>query len=107
LPPWWPALFGGVAQTTPYIGHPAYKAMGGRAAYTLAAGLFVRLGGMLGAMALVIGAIPEAVLTPILLFVASKSSRRPLPNRRGNTRRLLPSPLFRLWRISCSPMRTA
>jgi AGZA family xanthine/uracil permease-like MFS transporter len=63
------ALFGGVAQTTPYIGHPAYKAMGGRAAYTLAAGLFVGIGGMLGAMALVIGAIPEAVLTPILLFV--------------------------------------
>ena len=27
---------GGVIQTTPYIGHPAYKAMGGRAAYTLA-----------------------------------------------------------------------
>ena len=26
------ALCGGVIQTTPYIGHPAYKAMGGRAA---------------------------------------------------------------------------
>jgi adenine/guanine/hypoxanthine permease len=63
------ALFGGVAQSTPYIGHPAYKAMGGRAAYTLATGLFVGIGGMLGAMALVIGAIPEAVITPILLFV--------------------------------------
>ena len=31
----------GVIQTTPYIGHPAYKAMGGRAAYTLATRLFV------------------------------------------------------------------
>lgn len=30
--------FGGVIQTTPYIGHPAYKAMGGRAAYTLVIG---------------------------------------------------------------------
>ena len=29
-------LFGGVIQSTPYIGHPAYKAMGARAAYTLA-----------------------------------------------------------------------
>jgi adenine/guanine/hypoxanthine permease len=63
------ALFGGVAQSTPYIGHPAYKAMGGRAAYTLATGLFIGIGGMLGAMSLVVGVIPEAVITPILLFV--------------------------------------
>jgi AGZA family xanthine/uracil permease-like MFS transporter len=63
------ALFGGVAQSTPYIGHPAYKAMGGRAAYTLATGLFIGIGGMLGAISFVIDAIPEAVITPILLFV--------------------------------------
>src|SRR5262249_56365231 len=35
------SLCGGVIQTTPYIGHPAYKAMGGRAAYVLATALFV------------------------------------------------------------------
>jgi len=63
------ALFGGVAQSTPYIGHPAYKAMGGRAAYTLATGLFIGIGGMLGMMSFVVEAIPEAVITPILLFV--------------------------------------
>jgi AGZA family xanthine/uracil permease-like MFS transporter len=63
------ALFGGVAQSTPYIGHPAYKAMGGRSAYTLATGLFVGIGGALGIMSLVVEAIPEAVITPILLFV--------------------------------------
>ena len=63
------ALFGGVAQSTPYIGHPAYKAMGGRAAYTLATGIFIGIGGMLGAMSLVVDSIPEAVITPILLFV--------------------------------------
>ncbi len=63
------ALFGGVAQSTPYIGHPAYKAMGGRAAYTLATGLFVGVGGALGVMSFVVEAIPEAVITPILLFV--------------------------------------
>ncbi|MCA9222083.1 MAG: hypothetical protein KDA71_17260, partial [Planctomycetales bacterium] len=39
------ALCGGVIQTTPYIGHPAYKAMGGRAAYTLATALFVGTAG--------------------------------------------------------------
>jgi AGZA family xanthine/uracil permease-like MFS transporter len=63
------ALFGGVAQSTPYIGHPAYKAMGGRAAYTLATGLFIGIGGALGAMSFVVEALPEAVITPILLFV--------------------------------------
>ena len=63
------ALFGGVAQSTPYIGHPAYKAMGGRAAYTLATGLFIGIGGALGILSFVIEAIPEAVVTPILLFV--------------------------------------
>src|SRR5262249_37145326 len=34
-------LCGGVLQNTPYIGQPAYKAIGSRAAYTLATGLFV------------------------------------------------------------------
>ncbi|MGE5311784.1 MAG: hypothetical protein ACM3MN_08585, partial [Nitrospirota bacterium] len=63
------ALFGGVAQSTPYIGHPAYKAMGGRAAYTLATGLFVGIGGALGIISLVVEAIPEAAITPILMFV--------------------------------------
>jgi AGZA family xanthine/uracil permease-like MFS transporter len=63
------ALFGGVAQSTPYIGHPAYKAMGGRAAYTLATGIFIGVGGALGVMSFVVDLIPEAVITPILLFV--------------------------------------
>src|SRR5262249_12214102 len=35
---------GGVVQNTPYIGHPAYKAMGARAGYTLATGLVIGLG---------------------------------------------------------------
>src|SRR5213593_4498408 len=38
------ALCGGVVQNTPYIGHPAYKAMGARAGYTLATGLVIGLG---------------------------------------------------------------
>jgi AGZA family xanthine/uracil permease-like MFS transporter len=63
-------VFGGVAQTTPYIGHPAYKAMGGRAAYTLATGLFVGLGGILGYIAFIAGALPLPALAPILVFIA-------------------------------------
>src|SRR5262249_12816524 len=41
-------LCGGVIQTTPYIGHPAYKKMGGRAAYTLATAFFVGAMGYFG-----------------------------------------------------------
>jgi adenine/guanine/hypoxanthine permease len=62
-------LCGGVVQSTPYIGHPAYKNMGARAAYTLATGLFVGLGGILGYVAWVVDAIPAAAVAPILLFV--------------------------------------
>ena len=62
-------VFGGVSQTTPYIGHPAYKAMGGRAAYTLATGLVVGLGGVLGYIAFIADALPRAVLAPILVFI--------------------------------------
>ena len=62
-------VFGGVSQTTPYIGHPAYKAMGGRAAYTLATGLVVGLGGVFGYVAFLADALPRAVLAPILVFI--------------------------------------
>ena len=61
---------GGVSQSTPYIGHPAYKAMGGRAGYTLATGLFIGLGGMLGYIAFMADALPKPALAPILVFVA-------------------------------------
>jgi len=61
---------GGVAQTTPYIGQPAYKRMGSRAGYTLITGLFIGLGGMLGFISFAIELIPRAVLAPILVFVA-------------------------------------
>lgn len=60
---------GGVVQSTPYIGHPAYKAMGGRAAYTIACGLFVGIGGILGYVSWIVEAIPKAAVAPLLLFV--------------------------------------
>jgi AGZA family xanthine/uracil permease-like MFS transporter len=61
---------GGVAQSTPYIGQPAYKAVGSRAGYTLMTGLFVGIGGMCGVLPLVLKVLPMAVLAPILIFVA-------------------------------------
>ena len=63
-------LAGGVAQTTPYIGHRAYKQMGARAGYTLLTGFFIGVGGMLGFLSNLIELIPIAVLAPVLVFVA-------------------------------------
>lgn len=63
------AFCGGVIQTTPYIGHPAYKAMGGRAAYTLATALFVGSAGLLGYFGYLYLIIPKSTVFPILIFV--------------------------------------
>ncbi len=63
-------ICGGVAQTTPYIGQPAYKAMGSRSGYTVLTGLFIGLGGILGYVSFFVEFIPRAVLAPILIFVA-------------------------------------
>ncbi|HUH83792.1 MAG TPA: hypothetical protein VLX85_04240 [Stellaceae bacterium] len=63
-------ICGGVAQSTPYIGHPAYKRMGCRAGYTVITGVLIGLGGVLGYVSFLIGLIPRAALAPILVFVA-------------------------------------
>ncbi|HUK56757.1 MAG TPA: MFS transporter [Nitrospiria bacterium] len=62
-------LCGGVLQTTPYIGQPAYKDMGAGAGYTTATAVFVGLGGMLGYLAWIVNLIPEAAVAPILVFI--------------------------------------
>ena len=63
------SLCGGVIQTTPYIGHPAYKAMGGRSAYVLATALFVGSAGLLGYFGYLYVIVPPDTLFPILIFV--------------------------------------
>ena len=75
---------GGVSQSTPYIGHPAYKAMGGRAGYTLATGLFIGLGGIFGYIAFMADALPKPALAPILVFVGldiAEQSYHAVPRR--------------------------
>jgi AGZA family xanthine/uracil permease-like MFS transporter len=67
-------LCGGVIQTTPYIGHPAYKAMGGRAAYTLATALFIGGAGIFGYFAYLYLLIPKAAILPILVFIGLEIS---------------------------------
>jgi AGZA family xanthine/uracil permease-like MFS transporter len=44
--------------------------MGGRAGYTLATGLFIGLGGVLGYIAFMADALPKPALAPIFVFVA-------------------------------------
>ncbi|MET0937265.1 MAG: hypothetical protein ABWX83_14820 [Luteibacter sp.] len=63
-------MCGGVAQTTPYIGQPAYKAMGARTGYTLVTGLVIGLGGVFGYLSNLVELLPVAVLAPILVFVS-------------------------------------
>jgi len=60
---------GGVIQNTPYIGHPAYKAMGARAGYTLATGLVIGAGAAIGVVSLLVSLLPEAAVAPILVFI--------------------------------------
>jgi AGZA family xanthine/uracil permease-like MFS transporter len=68
------AFCGGVIQTTPYIGHPAYKAMGAKAGYTLATALFIGSAGLLGYFGYLYAIIPKAVVFPILIFVGLEIS---------------------------------
>jgi len=63
------AFFGGVAQTTPYIGHPAYKKMGATYWYTLFTGLLMGAGAAVGLLSLFVGLIPRALLAPIFIYV--------------------------------------
>jgi len=63
------AFFGGVAQTTPYIGHPAYKKMGATCWYTLWTGLLVGASAIAGLLSLFVGLIPRAVLAPIFIYI--------------------------------------
>jgi AGZA family xanthine/uracil permease-like MFS transporter len=58
-----------VIQSTPYIGHPAYKAMGARSAYTLATAIFVGAAGIFGYFDWIFFIIPKAVIFPILIFI--------------------------------------
>lgn len=68
------AMFGGVMQNTPYIGHPAYKRMGCHAGYTVATALFIGLGAFVGVVGLLLSWLPESVLVPILVFVGLELS---------------------------------
>jgi AGZA family xanthine/uracil permease-like MFS transporter len=77
-------FMGGVIQTTPYIGHPAYKKMGGRTGYTLATAVFIGAIGYFGLFQHLFDWLPRAAMFPILVFVGleiSAQSFQAIPSR--------------------------
>jgi len=70
------AFFGGVAQTTPYIGHPAYKKMGATWWYTLLTGLLIGVCSVVGLLSLFVSLIPRAVIAPIFIFIGFEIMRQ-------------------------------
>jgi AGZA family xanthine/uracil permease-like MFS transporter len=52
-----------------YIGHPGWKAMGGRIGYSAATGLTVILLAWFGVIALMVSLIPVVAISPILLYI--------------------------------------
>lgn len=55
--------------TTVYLGHPAYKQMGGRTGYAMLTGLFLFVAGITGFFAFLQYLIPAAAIAPLLVFV--------------------------------------
>jgi AGZA family xanthine/uracil permease-like MFS transporter len=63
------ALFGSTFPTTIYIGHPAWKAMGARAGYSILNGAVVTLLCLLGGITLVLKVVPLEATLGILLWI--------------------------------------
>jgi AGZA family xanthine/uracil permease-like MFS transporter len=63
------ALLGNPFMLVVYVGHPGWKAMGGRTGYTTGAGLAILAICLTGVTPLLMAAVPIAAVAPILLFV--------------------------------------
>jgi AGZA family xanthine/uracil permease-like MFS transporter len=63
------ALFGSAFPTTIYIGHPAWKAMGARAGYSILNGAVISLLCLLGGITLVLKVVPLEATLGILLWI--------------------------------------
>jgi adenine/guanine/hypoxanthine permease len=66
-------LLGGVVQTTPYFGHPAYKKMGAGWAYAVAATLVLLLLGYFGWFAHFFEGLPGAVFFPLIVYIGLRT----------------------------------
>ncbi len=52
-----------------YIGHPGWKAMGGRIGYSAATGIVVIIMAMFGVISLMASLVPVVAISPILLYI--------------------------------------
>ncbi len=52
-----------------YIGHPGWKAMGGRIGYSAATGITVIVLSWLGVIAVIVALVPVVAISPILLYI--------------------------------------
>ncbi|MBC8131699.1 MAG: regulator, partial [Deltaproteobacteria bacterium] len=52
-----------------YIGHPGWKAMGGRIGYSAATGITVILLSWFGVISLIVSLVPVVAISPILLYI--------------------------------------
>src|SRR5262245_56341557 len=63
------SLLGSPFPPAVYIGHPGWKAVGGRIGYSIATGVCVALVCFLGLVALLLAVIPLVAILPILLYI--------------------------------------
>ncbi len=63
------ALLGSPFPPAVYIGHPGWKAVGGRIGYSLATGIVIGIVCFLGLTALLLAVIPLVAILPILLYI--------------------------------------
>ena len=63
------ALLGSPFPPAVYIGHPGWKAVGGRIGYSLATGIVIALVCFLGLTALLLAVVPLVAILPILLYI--------------------------------------
>jgi AGZA family xanthine/uracil permease-like MFS transporter len=63
------ALLGSPFPPAVYIGHPGWKAVGGRIGYSFATGIVIALMCFLGLTALLLAVVPLVAILPILLYI--------------------------------------
>ncbi|MGM9992069.1 MAG: hypothetical protein ACI376_04355 [Candidatus Bruticola sp.] len=88
------ALCGGVAPTTLYIGHAAFKGMNCRAGHVFLTGIFVGLFGLFGLIKVIVDFVPTAALAPILIFIALELTSQAFRDSDNNFRTALTFALF-------------
>ena len=89
-----------------YIGHPGWKAMGGRIGYSAATGLMVIVLSWFGVISLMLALIPVVAISPILLYIGmliGAQAFQTTPTRARAGDRLALTPHLAAW-ASCTTL---